>query len=108
MEKLGLAYMKQKRWNDAYTAFDQLKIYKPEAKTYNYIGETLFELGKTQEASDAFNTAVNYNPDLDKARYNLGRTYLKLGNPAMAQAQYEILRSARSDYADRLLVLIDP
>ncbi|MCC6329376.1 MAG: tetratricopeptide repeat protein [Acidobacteria bacterium] len=108
MEKLGLAYMKQKRWNDAFTAFDQLKIYKPEAKTYNYIGETLFELGKTQEASDAFNTAVNYNPDLDKARYNLGRTYLKLGNTAMAQAQYEILRSARSDYADRLLVLIDP
>ncbi|MGD9562259.1 MAG: tetratricopeptide repeat protein [Pyrinomonadaceae bacterium] len=108
MEKLGLAYMKLKRWNDAYTAFDQLKIYKPEAKTYNYIGETLFELGRTEEASEAFNTAVNYNPDLDKARYNLGRSYLKLGNTAMAQAQYEILRSTRSDYADRLLVLIDP
>lgn len=108
MEKLGLAYMKQKRWNDAYTAFDQLKIYKPEARTYNLIGETLFELNKPEEASEAFNTAVNYNPDLEKARYNLGRTYIKLGNTAMAQVQYEILKAARSDWADRLLVLINP
>jgi tetratricopeptide (TPR) repeat protein len=108
IEKLGLAYMKQKRWNDAFTAFDQLKIYKPEAKTYNHIGESLYELGKTEEASEAFNTAVNYNPDLEKARYNLGRSYVKLGKPDMAQVQYEILKAARSDWADRLLVLINP
>ncbi|MEK7856503.1 MAG: tetratricopeptide repeat protein [Acidobacteriota bacterium] len=108
IEKLGLAYLKLKRWNDAFTAFDQLKIYKPEAKTYNYIGESLFELGKTDEASEAFNTAVNYNPDFEKARYNLGRSYLKLGKRDMAQVQYEMLKNARSDWADRLLVLIDP
>jgi tetratricopeptide (TPR) repeat protein len=108
IEKLGLSYMKQKRWNDAYAAFDQLKIYKPEAKTYNYLGESLFELGKTEEASEAFNTAVNYNPDLEKARYNLGRSYVKLGNTDMAQVQYEILKAARSDWADRLFVLINP
>jgi tetratricopeptide (TPR) repeat protein len=108
IEKLGLAYMKQKRWNEAYAAFDQLKIYKPEAKTYNYIGETLFELGKTEDASEAFNTAVNYNPDLEKARYNLGRAYVKHGKTDMAQVQYEILKAARSDWADRLLVLINP
>lgn len=108
MEKLGLAYMKLKRWNDAYAAFDQLKIYKPEARTYNYIGESLFELGKFDESVEALNTAVNYNPDLEKARYNLGRSYLKIGNRDMAQVQYEILRNSRSDWADRLLVLINP
>ncbi len=108
MEKLGLAYMRMKRWKDAFAAFDQLKIYKPEAKTYNYIGETLFELGRIEEASEAFNTAVNYKPDLEKARFNLGRTYVKLGKTDLAQAQYEILKAAGSDYADRLLVLIDP
>ncbi|MBK9155063.1 MAG: tetratricopeptide repeat protein [Chloracidobacterium sp.] len=108
MERLGLAYVKLKRHADALAAFEQLKIYKPEAKTYNYIGESLFEQGKTEEASEAFNTAVNYNPDLDAARFNLGRAYVKLGNIAMARAQYEILRAARSDLADRLLVLIDP
>ncbi len=108
MEKLGLAYMKMKRWKDAFAAFDQLKIYKPEAKTYNYIGESLFELGKTEEASEAFNTAVNYSPDLEKARFNLGRAYVKLGKTDLAQAQYEILKAAGSEWADRLLVLIDP
>ncbi|NOT46634.1 MAG: tetratricopeptide repeat protein [Acidobacteria bacterium] len=108
MEKLGLAYMKLKRWNDAFLAFEGLKIYKPEAKTYNYIGESLYELGKYDDASEAFTTAVNYNPDLEKARYNLGRSYVKLGNTAMAQVQYEILKNARSDWADRLLVLINP
>lgn len=108
MEKLGLAYMKSKRWNEAYAAFDQLKIYKPEAKTYNYIGESLFELGKFDDASEAFSTAVNYNPDLEKARFNLGRAYVKLGNRDMAQVQYEMLKNAKSDWADRLLVLINP
>jgi tetratricopeptide (TPR) repeat protein len=108
MEKLGMAYLKQKRYSDALTQFEQLKIYKPEAKTYNYIGESLIELGKAQESVDAFNFAVNYNPDFDKARYNLGRAYLKLENRDMAQLQYEILRNARSDWADRLLVLLNP
>lgn len=108
MEKLGMAYLKQKRFNESLAAFEQLKIYKPEAKTYNYIGESLIELGKDEEAADAFTTAVNYNPDFERARYNLGRAYVKLGNTAMAQVQYEILKNSKSDWADRLLVLINP
>jgi len=108
IEKLGTAYLKQKRYGEALTQFEQLKIYKPEAKTYNFIGESLIELGKAQESVDAFNNAVNYNPDFDKARYNLGRAYLKLDNRDMAQVQYEILKNSRSDWADRLLVLINP
>jgi tetratricopeptide (TPR) repeat protein len=102
IEKLGLAYFKQKRWGDSVTAFDQLKIYKPDAKTYNYLGESYFELGKTDESLDAFSNAVGYNPDFDKARYNLGRAYVKLGNRDMAAVQYEILRNSKSDWADRL------
>ncbi len=108
IEKLGIAYLRQKRYNESLAAFEQLKVYKPEAKTYNYIGENLIELGKIEEASEAFNTAVNYSPDFDKARYNLGRAYVKLGNTDMAQVQYEILKNSRSDWADRLLVLINP
>lgn len=108
IEKLGLAYFKQKRYADSITAFDQLKAFKPDAKTYNYLGESYLELGKADESLDAFNSAVGYDPDFDKARYNLGRAHIKLGNREMAQAQYEILRNSRSDWADRLLVLIDP
>lgn len=107
IEKLGLAYFKQKRFSDSVTAFDQLKAYKPDAKTYNYLGESYLELGKAEESLDAFNSAIGYDPDFDKARFNLGLAYLKLGNREMAQVQYEILRNAKSEWTDRLLVLLN-
>jgi tetratricopeptide (TPR) repeat protein len=108
IEKIGLAYFKQKRYPEAANAFEQLKTYKPDDKTYNNLGESLFEEGKTEESLDAFNNAVSINPDFDKARYNLGRAYVKLGNRDMAQVQLEILRNSKSDYADRLYVLLNP
>ncbi len=107
-EKLGLAYYKQKRYAEAIPAFESLKTYKPDAKTYNYLGESYFESEKIEESIEAFNNAVNYNPDLEQARYNLGRAYIKNGNREMAQMQYEILRGTRSDWADRLYVLLNP
>jgi tetratricopeptide (TPR) repeat protein len=76
LEKLGLAYFRQKRYADALSAFEQLKTYKPEAKTFNYLGESFLELGKAEESVDAFNSAVGYDADFEKARYNLGRAYV--------------------------------
>ena len=108
IEHIGLAYFKNKRYSDAASAFEQLKTYKPDEKTYNYLGESYFEDGKAEESLDAFNNAVSYNPDFDKARFNLGRAYLKLGNREMAQVQLEILKNSKSDWADRLYVLINP
>ena len=108
IEKLGLALFKQRRFADAAVAFDQLKTYKPDAKTYNYLAESYLEIGKTEESIEALNSALGYNPDFEKARYNLGRAYVKLGNNDMAQVQYEILKNSRSDWADRLFVLLNP
>lgn len=108
LEQLGAAYFKQKRYADSLAAFEQLKTYKPDAKTFNYLGESYFELGQTEESVDAFNNAVGYNPNFDKARYNLGKALLKLGDRDSANIQYEILRSSKSDWADRLYVLLNP
>lgn len=108
IEKLGLALFKQKRFVDAAAVFEQLKPYKPEAKTYNYLGESLLESGKTDESIEAFNNAVGSAPDFDKARYNLGRAYIKQGNRDMAQVQYDILRNGRSEWADKLFILLNP
>ena len=108
IEKLGLALFKLRRYTDAAAAFDQLKIYKPDAKTYNYLAECYLEIGKIEESVEALNSALGYNPDFEKARYNLGRAYVKLGNTDMAQVQYEILKNSRSDWADRLFVLLNP
>ena len=108
MEKLGVALFKQKRFTEAAAIFDQLKAYKPDSKTYNYLGESYLELGKADEGIEALNSALGYNPDFEKARYNLGRAYIKVGNRDMAQVQYEILKNSRSDWADRLYVLLSP
>lgn len=108
IEKLGLALFTKKRYADAAVYFEQLKTYRPDARTYNYAGECYIELGKNEESIEAFNNALAYNPDMDKARYNLGRAYIKLGNREMAQVHYEILKNSRSDWADRLFVLLNP
>lgn len=108
IEKLGQVAFKEKKWADAVAAFEQLRIYRPDAKTYNALGESYLELGRAEESVDALNNAIAYDAGLDQARYNLGRAYLKLGNRDMAQVQYEILRASRSDWADRLFVLLNP
>ena len=108
IERLGLALFKQRRFRDAAAAFEQLKAYKPDEKTYNNLGESYFEIGKIEESIEAFNNALGANPDFDKARYNLGRSYIKLGNRDMAQVQHEILKNSKSDWADRLFVLLNP
>lgn len=108
IDRLGQAYLKQKRYGDAAAAFDQLKTYKPDEKTYNNLGEALLEQGKAEDSIGAFNNALGYNPDFDRARYNLGRAYLKTGNRDMAQVQLEILKNSKSDWADRLYVLLNP
>ncbi|MEJ7862288.1 MAG: tetratricopeptide repeat protein [Pyrinomonadaceae bacterium] len=107
-ELLGTAYFKQKRFAESLAAFEQLKTYKPDAKTYNHLGESFYELGKTEESIEAFNNAVNFNPNFDKARFNLGRAYTKMGDLSAANVQLEILRNNKSDWTDRLYILINP
>src|SRR5688572_22232816 len=108
LEKLGQAYFKQKRWASAAETYELLKIYKPDAKTFSALGESYLELGKFEEGASALNNAVNYDPELEQARYNLGRAYLKLGNRDMATVHYEMLKNSKSDWADRLFVLLNP
>jgi tetratricopeptide (TPR) repeat protein len=105
-EQLGLALFRQKRFAEAISSFENLKTYKPDATIFNYIGECYFELNRIPESIDAFNNAIGYNPDFEKARYNLGRAYLKIGNRDSALVQYEMLRSSKSEWADRLYVLL--
>jgi tetratricopeptide (TPR) repeat protein len=108
LEKLGAAYFRQKRYADAVTMFENLKTYRPDASTYNLLGESYLEINKPEESIEALNSAINFNPDLEKARYNLTRAYLKAGNRDMAQVHYEILKNARSEWADRLYILLNP
>lgn len=107
-ERLGAAYFKLKKFNEALAAFEQFKLLKGDAKSYNLVGEALFELGRIDDSIEAFNLAVGMNSDFAKARYNLGRAYLKQNNQAAAVAQYEYLKNFDQEWADKLLVLINP
>lgn len=107
LERLGQALAKQKRWAEAVNVFETLNAYRPDAKSLNALGEARLELGSIEESIEAFNNALAFDPNLDKARYNLGRAYIKAGNTQLAAVQYEILRNAKSEWADRLLILIN-
>ena len=45
---------------------------------------------------------------MGRARYNLGRAYVKQGDRDSALAQYNILKSAESDWADKLYNVLYP
>jgi tetratricopeptide (TPR) repeat protein len=108
-ERLALAYFRMKRYGEALAAFEQLKVLKPaDAKVYNYLGESYIELNRLNEAVEILTQAVGIDPDMGRARYNLGRAYIKLGDRDSALAQYNILRTVESDWADRLYNVINP
>ncbi|MEP6705771.1 MAG: trypsin-like peptidase domain-containing protein, partial [Acidobacteriota bacterium] len=67
LERLGAAYFKQKRYAESAQIYEQLKTYKPDAKTYNALGESYFELNKPDDSLQAFNSAVGFDPEFEKA-----------------------------------------
>lgn len=107
-ERIGLAYFKIRKFNEALSAFEMLKTLKGEAKAYNYMGETLIELNRPEDAKEVLQQAVGINSEFEKARYNLGRAHLKLGERDSAIAQYNMLKTSESDWADKLYILIYP
>jgi tetratricopeptide (TPR) repeat protein len=106
-EQLGVALFKSRRYPQSVEAFQQLVIYRPDANSYNHLGEALIETGKPDEAVSALMSALGYNPDQAKVRFNLGKAFLRKGDREAAEGQYEILKAMQSEWADRLLSLLN-
>jgi tetratricopeptide (TPR) repeat protein len=106
LEQLGVALYKARRYDQSAEIFGQLTTYRPDANSYNHLGEALIEGGKATDAISALMSALGYNPNLGKIRFNLGKAYLIQGDRGSAEGQYEILRGMQSEWADRLLAVL--
>ncbi len=101
---LGVVYIKLGRGADAIDAFRQaIRIEPGYAEAHNNLGIAFGRLGRWPQAIDACKQAVRFRPDDAEAHYNLGDAYLAIGDKNSALAEYNILKSLKSEFADNLL-----
>ncbi len=100
---LGRAYVKLGRGIEAIDAYKQaIKIRPDLAEAHNNLGRMFASNDRWPEAIDAYKQAIKIKPDLAEAYYNLGLAYLAIGDKNSALAQYNILKSMNSQFADNL------
>jgi TonB family protein len=66
------------------------------------LGETYLKLERNQEALESFKQAVAVKSDSVAGHYQLGLTYLKLGDKQSAYAEYSILKDMGAQMAEAL------
>jgi tetratricopeptide (TPR) repeat protein len=70
-----------------------------ESKVWTSLGDARMTEGKFKEAAKAYETALQLDSGLEKARYNYAQALERLGDSAGAQRQYEQLIGERSGFA---------
>jgi tetratricopeptide (TPR) repeat protein len=64
------------------------------------LGNSLQELGRSEEAEASVRKAIALKPDFAEAHYNLGNTLQELGRSEEAEASYRQAIALRSDFAE--------
>jgi TonB family protein len=104
---LGVAHQAAGRLDEAIEAYKNGLSVKPPpayAEVLNrFLGETYLKQDRNQEALEAFKQAVAIKPDLAEAHFQLGLTYLKIGDRESAMNEYIILKDKNEDIARELL-----
>ncbi len=75
-----------------------LNVTKNNYVAYNNLGPILFNEGKTDEAMEYFEKAIELNPDYTDAYNNRGYVYAALGNYDMAIKDYDEAIKSNPDY----------
>ena len=89
------------RWEDAIATNQQLLQLGEDAECYNRIGKAMLELGRFDEAEDAYDNAMRLNPSNVIARKNLMRLR------DLAHMDDKGLRKEQRQYADPQLFIIE-
>ncbi len=86
--RLGVAYLKAHRYDEALAAFSRASaIPPPLARTFHGLGTALVYKDKIPEAIQAFEYALTLDPQLIGPRLNLWNVYERLGQHEMAIEQ---------------------
>jgi len=97
--KLGNAFLKQGRLDDAMLQYQQALAISPDEETYDNLGYVSFQQGKLDEAVAQFQKALEINPNYSEAYYNLGNAFLRQGKMEEAIACYQMALKCNSDDA---------
>jgi predicted TPR repeat methyltransferase len=96
----------QGRLDDAIAVLKAIIIDHPEvAIVYNNLGGLYFAQQKFQESVNAYQKALDLQPDLFEAYYNLGLALTKLNQITEAQLAYESLLAIQPDHLPALFQL---
>ncbi|OUR76686.1 hypothetical protein A9Q83_14055 [Alphaproteobacteria bacterium 46_93_T64] len=112
----GKQFIDQKNWAGAVQSFSSVvKTDNQNADAYNYLGFANRQLGKMDDAFDAYGKALAINPNHKGANEYVGEAYLKIGNLLKAEAhlarlddvctfgcaEYTLLKRAVADYREK-------
>ena len=75
-------------------------------KELQNLGYTYYNLGKYEEAIEAYKQAIRINPDFAEAHYFLGGAYVFSEDRGGALEQYKILKKLDTELANELFSLI--
>jgi tetratricopeptide (TPR) repeat protein len=106
---LGIAYKGLKRpatalFNRALSALEAAE--SPEVDFTYLLGAVYSQLGRHEEAAEAYRRALSERPNFVKARYNLAVTYVLSGEREAALAESRVLRNLAPAKAARIVELL--
>lgn len=73
---------------------------EPKILAYYNMGNAFFDLGQYEEAVEAYQQAIKWNPGLSKPHNNLGLAYAASEKVAEAVAEFNQAVQLRADYAE--------
>ena len=78
---MGLAYSKQKKYDEAKNCFEKaIEINPVNPLLYYHIGRIYFETGDTEKEMEWYQKAIEVDPDFALAYYNMEIIYYNLGD----------------------------
>jgi len=105
--RLGYAYNDMGQYNRAIDALNQSRQLKPDwVINMNELGYAYKQLKRYDEAADVLREAVATDRDNQLAHYYLGQVYVITGNRSGANGEYRELQRLNSEYAAKLIGLI--